>query len=189
MVPVTVDIWTISLTEPRPTLLTPEELARAARFHFEHDRIHWTAAHSALRTILAGYLGTPPLDITFNTGPYGKPDLTTGNLEFNLSHSRAWAMVAICPSTPVGIDLEAIRDNVDIAKLLARTGETNLPTKIHGLFQRWTEREARTKATGSPLLQQPEANIISVPIQAPAGFAASVALVSAQPQPRYCGSV
>lgn len=189
MVPVTVDIWTISLTEPRTAILSPEESARAARFHFEHDRIHWTAAHTALRIILSRYLNTPPLDIKFTTGPYGKPDLTTGNLEFNLSHSRAWAMVAICPSTPVGIDLEGIRENVDMAKLLARTGETNLPLGRQALFQRWTEREARTKATGSPLLQQPEAHIISVPIEAPAGFAASVALVSALPQPRYCGSV
>lgn len=189
MAPAPVDIWTISLSDPRPAILTPEESARAARFHFERDRIHWTAAHSALRIILSRYLNTPPLEITFTTGVHGKPALETGHLEFNLSHSRAWAMVAICSSTPVGIDLEEIRDKVDMAKLLARTGETNLPSGTQALFQRWTERESRTKATGSPLLQQPEANIISVPIQAPAGFAASVALVSAVPQPRYCGSV
>ena len=186
---VPVDIWTISLTAPRPAILTSDELACAARFHFLQDREHWTAAHTALRVILARYLKTLPLDLVFTNGPHGKPALSGHQLEFNLSHSRGWAMVAVCPTTPVGIDLEAIREKVDIAKLLARTGETNLPAGQQALFQRWTEREARTKAAGSPLLQQPDASILAVPITAPQGFAASVALVGATPQPNYCGSV
>ena len=186
---VPVDIWTISLTDPRPAILTSDELLRASRFHFAQDREHWTAAHTALRVILAGYVKTPPLDLTFATGPHGKPALTNSPLQFNLSHSRGWAMVAVCPTAPVGVDLEAIREKLDIAKLLTRTGETNLPTGPQALFQRWTERESRTKAAGIPLLQQPDANIFSVAINAPAGFAASVALVGATPLPNYCGSV
>ena len=186
---VPVDIWTISLNDPHPAILTPQESARAARFHFEQDRVHWIAAHSVLRSILAEYLKMPPLDISFTSGARGKPALVNAALEFNLSHSRGWAMVAVCLTTQVGIDLEAIRENVDIAKLLARTGETDLPAGATALFQRWTERESRTKAAGSPLLQQPDAGILSVPVKAPAGFAASVALVNALPHPNYCGNV
>lgn len=186
---VPVDIWTISLNDPHPTILTPDESARAARFHFEQDRVHWIAAHSALRSILAEYLKTRPLDIAFTVGPHGKPALVNAALEFNLSHSRGWAMVAVCLTAPVGVDLEAIRENVDMAKLLARTGETNLPVGAPALFQRWTERESRTKAAGSPLLQQPDAGILSIPVNAPPGFAASVALVNALPLPNYCGNV
>ena len=186
---VPVDIWTISLNQAHPMILTAEESTRAARVHFERDRAHWVAAHSALRSILAGYLNTPALDIVFTIGPHGKPGLANADLEFNLSHSGGWAMIAVCRKAPVGIDVEAIRENVDIGKLLARTGETNLPAGGPALFQRWTERESRTKAAGSPLLQQPDEGILSVSITAPPGFAASVALVDALPEPNYCGSV
>jgi 4'-phosphopantetheinyl transferase len=109
-------------------------------------------------------------------------------VQFNISHSHGWAMIALSESIPVGVDLEAIRERVDMAKLLERLHEPNLPAERAALFQRWTEREARTKAIGSPLMERPPDHVHAVPLSAPEGFAASVALAGALPLPRYCAA-
>ncbi len=179
------DVWIVELDKSRPAVLTPDEQARAARFRFEADRRHWTNARCALRIILSRYVCTPPEDIIFTFGPHGKP--ATEGVEFNLSHARNWAAIAVSQGIPVGIDIESIRDNVEIDKLLRRIGETQtLGSKEH-LFHVWTRREARTKALGGPLMEIPPADVIAIDVLAPTGFAASVALINRAPHVTYCG--
>jgi 4'-phosphopantetheinyl transferase len=181
-----VDIWTIPLDPPRPIVLSPDEQIRANRFRFERDRLHWSHARSALRSILALYASRPPEELDFTCGEHGKPSLASGTgIEFNISHSRGWAMIAVTKRVPVGIDVEQIRDNVDMAKLLQRLGETELTGTKAELFHVWTRREARTKAVGGPLMEIPVADLHVTDINAPEGFAASVALEGADPNPRY----
>jgi 4'-phosphopantetheinyl transferase len=178
-----VDVWTIALEEPREALLSPEEQARADRFRFERDRIHWTHAHSALRSILSRYLGTPPLELKFTTGPHGKP--AVAGVEFNLSHAGGWAMVAVSVCAPVGVDLEAIRENVDIVKLLLRIGETEIGGSREESFRVWSRREARTKAVGGPLMEIPTADLRVVDLIAPPGFVAALAMLERHPEVSY----
>jgi 4'-phosphopantetheinyl transferase len=182
-----VDVWTISLDDSNQKLLSEDEAVRAARFHFEQDRLRWTAARSALRLVLAKYLTVSAEALVLTKGAHGKP--AVDGVEFNISHSHGWAMIAVSKTAPVGVDLEQIRERVDMARLLARLHEADLPTEREALFQRWTEREARTKAAGSPLMERPANDIIAVSLNAPPGFAASVALVGAIPEPSYCGSL
>lgn len=181
-----VDIWTFDLDIPRPVVLSDDEAVRANRFRFESDRRHWAQGRSALRTTLALYLNCAPHCVEFQYGPNGKPALRdAGALEFNISHSRGHAMIAVTRATPVGIDLEAIRENVDIAKLLRRIGETELAGSTGDLYHVWTRREARTKATGGQLMEIPAADLRVADLRAPKGFAASVALLGADPEPHY----
>lgn len=182
-----VDVWTYSLTVEREAVLTGEERARAARFVFEKDREHWARARSGLRTILASYVGRRPEEIAFSFGEHGKPGVE--GVEFNLAHAGGWAMVAVSGGVPVGVDLETIRENVGIAELLRRIGETDLPESRVALFHRWTRREAKTKALGAPLMAVPAGEFGVVDLDAPQGFAASLALVGAMPVARYCGPV
>jgi len=182
-----VDVWTISLDEPREALLSPEEQARADRFRFERDRVHWTHARSALRAVLSRYVNGAPLDISFTLGVHGKPAVP--GIEFNLSHAGGWAMIAVSECAPVGIDLESIRANVEIGKLLERIGETPLSGSQADLFQAWARREAKTKALGGPLMQIPKGDLRLVDLAAPAGFAAALAMVGRDPLVRYCGGV
>jgi 4'-phosphopantetheinyl transferase len=178
-----VDIWTISLDEPRAAILTEEERSRAARFHFERDRLRWTHARSALRAVLGQHLGTAPLDVRFAFGPHGKPAVE--GVEFNISHSRGWAMIAVAGEAPVGVDIEAIRGDVDISKLLLRVGEIGLTGSPSELFHAWTRREAKTKALGIPLMEIPRGDVRAIDVEAPPGFAASVALVGCDPVVRH----
>jgi hypothetical protein len=49
-----VDIWRVRLDEParadEATVLSPDEIGRAGRFHFEKDRIHFARCRTALRS-------------------------------------------------------------------------------------------------------------------------------------------
>lgn len=177
------DVWTIALDAPRAAILTEEEARRAARFRFERDRLRWTNARSALRAVLGRRLGAEPLNVQFTFGPHGKPAVK--GVEFNISHSREWAMIAVAGAVPVGIDIEAIREDVDIAKLLRRIGEPGLEGSANELFQAWTRREAKTKALGIPLMEIPCGDVRAIDIEAPPGFAASVALVGWDPVVRH----
>lgn len=181
-----VDIWTIALDDARPAVLSPAEIARAGRFCFRPHRLHWTNAHSALRSILSDYLQCDPLALEFTVNENGKPAVT--GVEFNLSHTQDVAMIAVSKDAAVGIDVERLRPNVDMAALLARLGETDLPTDLDGLHQRWTRREAATKARGGKLFDPIDAGIRIVDLAAPAGHFAALAAVDAMPEARYCGS-
>jgi 4'-phosphopantetheinyl transferase len=184
-----VDLWTISLTTPAPEHLSDDEIARAKRFKFEKDRIRWIRARSSLRLVLSRYAGDDPARLAFIYGPHGKPALLPfSDVEFNLSHAGDWAMIAVTRTVPVGVDIERIRANVDMVPLLQRLGETDLPNETQQLYQVWTRREARSKAAGGALFDKPPENIYAVDLKAPAGYAASVALVGSEPDVHYWGN-
>lgn len=185
-----VDVWTISLTVSRAVILSPDEAARAARFHFEADCVSWSRARSALRAVLAGYAKRAPEDLAFDIGEHGKPALRGyADLQFNLSHAGDWALIAVSHVIPVGVDIERIRPKVDIAALLRRLGETDLPEGLPALYQAWTTREARSKAAGGALFDTPAAAIRVQALTAPEGYAAAVALHGADPEATYRGNL
>lgn len=184
-----VDLWTVSLTTPAPSQLPDDEKQRAARFKFEEDRVRWIRARSSLRLILSRYVGDDPFRIAFEYGPHGKPALPPINdVQFNLSHSGDWAMIAVTHGVPVGVDIERIRPGLDMAPLLERLGETSLPRESGDLYRVWTRREARVKAEGGALFEKPAENICAVDVDAPDGYVASLALVGYEPDVHYCGN-
>ena len=177
-----VDIWLISLLPEREAVLSADEQVRASRFHFEDDRTRWIRARSALRTILSTYTKVPAPDLAFVTGSHGKPSLRdSGGIEFNLSHAGDWAIVAVTTGCPVGVDIERAREGVDLAALLRRLGETDLPETQDELLRSWTRREARSKAVGGALFDRHNHDFRVRDLEAPAGYAASVALIGFEP--------
>ncbi len=184
-----VDVWTVSLATPSPSHLSDEETARASRFKFDDDRIRWTRARSALRVILSRYANEDPARLIFSYNPHGKPSLHPfSDLEFNLSHAGDWAMIAVTRSVPVGVDIERIRPNVDMAPLLRRLGEPVSSGSQSDLYHLWTRREARSKAVGGALFDMPPEDVWAVDLRAPEGYAASLALIGQEPDVRYSGN-
>ena len=178
-------MWLVSLESGGDAVLSPDEELRAARFRFEADRAHWTRARSALRTILGQCTGIPAGELRFVPGQHGKPSLTGDTrVEFSLSHAGVWAMVAVTRGVPVGVDIERIRENVNMPALLERLGETDILGTQAGLFRAWTRREAMTKAVGGALLDAPRGNFRICDLEAPAGYAAAVALLGCEPRIR-----
>jgi 4'-phosphopantetheinyl transferase len=183
-----VDVWTVSLLSPSPSHLSDDEIVRANRLRFEEDRKRWIRARSALRLSLSRYAGEDPGRLCFIYGEHGKPALAFSGVNFNLSHAGDWAVIAVARSAPVGVDIERIRPNIEMAALLHRLDETDLPETTQGLYQRWTVREAKSKAAGGALFDKPADNIFAADLTAPAGYAASVALVGCKPIVHYCGN-
>ncbi len=160
-----VHVWRLPLSEAlagefRPSL-SPDELARADRFVFARDRFRFVAARGWLRRILAGYLDGAAGELRFSYGICGKPELASessrSGVTFNLSHSGAAALVAVASGFPVGVDLEAMRPDLDV-DLVARSyfslrecGELDslAATDRRAAFYRcWVRKEAYLKGLG-----------------------------------------
>jgi 4'-phosphopantetheinyl transferase len=82
-------------------------------------------------------------------------------LEFNLSHSYGFLVLAVTWGRQIGIDVERVRPIDDLDHLAAITfseyEQNELSTftsdkKLHGFFNCWTRKEAYVKAIGSGLL-------------------------------------
>lgn len=100
------------------SILSPAELARANRFHFEHDRRRFRTGRATLRTILARYLDCRPNELSLVFGSHGKPMLQGAELEFNLTHCDDLAMIAVSRAQ-TGIDLERVRPISEMAGVMA----------------------------------------------------------------------
>lgn len=156
-----VDIWFFNLNDPipkhHPKLLSPDEAARAERFHFDKHRHHFTRARAMLRCVLAHYLNAEPASLAFEYGKHGKPSLQHHpQLQFNLSHSGKLALLAVGHTHPVGIDIEAFseRPYAGIGRQVFSEHEnTKLdalanPLKPMMFFNVWSQKEAFIKYWG-----------------------------------------
>lgn len=148
------------------SLLSPDEIARADRFRARRDRARYVAGRGCLRQILGHCLGLAPASLQFTYSSFGKPALTTGNgeppLQFNASGSDGLALVAVHPSTAVGIDVERVRVLTDLSALArmllsepehAEFGLLPLAQQVDRMFDYWTRKEALAKALGTGLRQ------------------------------------
>jgi 4'-phosphopantetheinyl transferase len=139
------------------SVLSPDELERASRFHFERDRRHYQCARGLLRVILARYLKLPPGSLRFSYGSHGKPALAGTELRFNLSHSGGLALLAVAGGGEVGVDIEQVKPRGEVMNIAERffsPGEIvwlrAQPPDLQqrGFFRLWTRKEALIKAIG-----------------------------------------
>jgi 4'-phosphopantetheinyl transferase len=161
-----VDIWRITLDLPPASVtslesnLSADETQRAGRFHISAGREHYIVAHGVLRDVLVRYLHSEPRQLEFSTNDYGKPALDSHKLEFNLSHSGDFALIAITRERKVGVDVERIRPELECESIARRFFSPNevfelmaLPAEQRGMafFNGWTRKEAYIKAQGMGL--------------------------------------
>jgi 4'-phosphopantetheinyl transferase len=183
-----VHVWLVDLAPPeaevarQERMLAAPERERAARFLFPADRRRFIVAHAALREVGAAYLATPAESLAFAPGSRGKPALAAPSerwLCFNLSHSHEAAMIACARDREVGADLEAVRENVDCADIVARFFSPDerrewaaLPAAVRreAFFRGWTCKEAYVKALGEGLSHPPEAYSVRLDPGKPAGL-------------------
>ena len=162
-----VHLWVVDLDaspEQAPRRLmatTAAERERASRFRLPGAGERYLAAHGALRLILAGYLARDPLSVCLSADERGKPFLedmtTTGDLQFNLSHSGTLALVAVARGRQVGVDVEQLRHMPDLDGVAERIctpaersalGALAESHRESAFFALWTRKEAFAKATG-----------------------------------------
>ena len=164
--PEDIHVWRIALDLPAHTVrvlereLSVEERRRSERFAFDVDRSRFVAGHGALRTILAGYLGTVASAIRFRYNEFGKPSLEEGEgpaLRFNFSHSGSLALFAITRAREIGVDIERIAPSKSLEEIAERyfsqceiAALRSLPVeqRHEAFFACWSRKEAYMKGRG-----------------------------------------
>ena len=144
--------------------LSSDETSRAERFHFSRDKNRYVIGRGILRELLARYLGGSPAEFEFRYGPWGKPCLRLENpsqsVQFNVSHSHGWALLAFAVGRSLGVDVEFVRADVAAEEIAQRYFSAReiaelraLPQAMlaEGFFLCWTRKEAYIKARGEGL--------------------------------------
>lgn len=188
-----VHVWRASLEQPPGVAarlrltLSEDERERAARFHFERDRVRFVIARAALRDILGRYLDLPPGNLHFAYGPYGKPllspefvpDSAGGGVDFNISHSHTLALVAVARGRALGVDIERVRADAAERQIAERFFSAQEVAALCALpdaqqprafFDCWTRKEAYIKARGEGLSFPLEEFDVSLQPDAPAAL-------------------
>jgi len=144
------------------SLLSAEEAVRVDRFVRGDLTRRSLVCRGVLRQVLGGVLQMPAEGIRLTTGPHGKPEIAPdqrAGVEFNVSHSRDTALIAVGRRT-LGVDLEAIDDQTprdDLARRFFSERECrdyfSLPAdyRREAFYRLWTCKEAYIKATGEGL--------------------------------------
>jgi len=156
-------------------LLSTEERERMARFRFEADGEDFAFARGMLRTVLGDYLGIAPAEVRFSLSLHGKPSLAlphwASRLQFNLSHTLGYVLVAVCLDRSLGVDVERLRADMeieDLARKFFSSAENqalrSLPEeeRRRSFFHCWTRKESLLKAWGGGLLHPLDAFDVSV---------------------------
>ena len=139
--------------------LSERELSRESRFAFDHLKKHYTISQSILRNLLQRYTGQAAASIEYVHGPKGKPYLKDNpqHIQFNLSHSKSYALYGFTVHCEIGVDIEFIRkdclkDNLEELVLTESEKRTfytlSGQAQTEAFFLAWTQKEATLKALG-----------------------------------------
>jgi 4'-phosphopantetheinyl transferase len=142
-------------------LISPVEADKANRYRQSSHRNRSMFARAVLRDILGRYTGSDPRTLRFCVTSSGKPlldpEVHADAPQFSLSHSGDLVLLAFARRHAVGVDVEAIRDDIDvmeIARQFFAPGEASdlltLPAESRpsSFFAAWTRKEAYLKARG-----------------------------------------
>jgi 4'-phosphopantetheinyl transferase len=165
--PVTVGLWQASLDLDPSRLaefeatLDATELARANAFRGERLRARYVADHGWRRRLLAEVLGCTTAEVVYEVDRHGKPRVAGSATQFSASSSDDRALYAVSEDTPVGVDLERLRDDVDLEAMAKRFfsvteraawAATEPAQRTAAGFACWTRKEAWAKGEGSGLV-------------------------------------
>lgn len=178
-----IDVWSWSLDRSVSEvarlwdMLSAEETMRATRFVKERDAMRFSTGRAYLRLILSHYLDASPHELLLKTNAFGKPQIGASSkppLQFNLSHSSDKAVLAVCDSFPVGIDIEEIKPiTEDVARHFFSARECAalkaLPPEhyLHAFYRCWTRKEAFVKAHGTGLMLPLDSFDVAIHADAP----------------------
>lgn len=108
-------------------ILTPEERDKVGRFKLQKAQQQGLIVRAALRLALSQHRSIKPQDWRFEYGEKGKPRLSAqqrvaSGLEFNISHSGDWLVIAIChceqQELQLGVDIERERAHTNFQSIM-----------------------------------------------------------------------
>lgn len=165
--------WRIHVTETQAVdldtaCLSDDERARAVRFLRLEDAMSFAATRISLRTLIARYLHTRPHSLNFAYSKAGKPVLLQPagpQLEFNVSRSGSFSIIAFSTSRAIGVDVERHDDRLNFESIIEtvfsadeKLALATVPdtARRKEFFRYWTRKEAFLKCLGVGLSEAPE---------------------------------
>ncbi|QHZ00001.1 holo-(acyl carrier protein) synthase 2 [Streptomyces sp. S4.7] len=173
------DVWRIGLDGaadalgPVASLLDIRERDRAARIRDRLSADRYVLTHGAVRTILGGYLRIAGCTVHWSAGRHGKPEFDgpLSHWQWSLSRSAEHALLAVCLSAPVGVDIERVDERTPAVALAARflpldeaasVAAQKTPHAARVAYHRLLSRkEACVKASGGRLLDGLRLNVLT----------------------------
>ncbi len=171
LTPEVVHVWRILLDDSPERAsrfrlhLSDDERDRADRCRTPHPQYQFVITRSILRILLSRYLEIPSTQVHFKVQPQGKLILVRPSsipIQFNVSHTRGMALIALTLQHAVGVDVEridrAIQDR-DIAERFFSTRESEYlatlppPERQYQFFSYWTCKEAYLKMEGKGIAE------------------------------------
>jgi 4'-phosphopantetheinyl transferase len=150
-------------------MLPADQRFAAARLGNDDLRRRYVVAHTMTLDTLGCRADPPERRLVLARGPHGKPYVAgpraLRHLRFNLADSGSMAVVAISAGREVGIDIERIRPDIDIAgparmcfteRELAALAQIPRADRVAAFFSCWTRKEALLKAQGTGLMRPPD---------------------------------
>jgi len=175
-------------------LLAPEEMVRADRLLDLHKKKQFIVTRTQLRKILGKYQKIEANQIKFQYNPHGKPALDESlhpTVEFNLSHSGHWGVLAVIAKFAIGIDLEKVDTEMLFSQLADRYFNADEKLQLaqypperqrRGFYRLWTQKEALLKLDGIGFQAKPSGesffkmrNLYGSFVSVAPGFVCSVA--------------
>lgn len=157
VLPAGIEVWMIEFKFDAPctgsdwVLLNAEEQAHALRYHQFQDQVRFIKTRASLRRLLAMRLMSSPKTLHIQADNLGKPRLQAySNIEFNVSHSGHYALIALSTIGAIGIDIEYMhRDVTNLEKLVFTSMERAMGYWSSSNFiELWVVKESVLKALG-----------------------------------------
>lgn len=163
-----IGIWIVPIDDDTSDVamhfVSDQERERSDRYRRAADCVAFIAARAVLRLLLSDLVGALPREISLKVNPGGKAYLADqppgAKIEFSISRTDGYSVIALSRSGLVGIDIERRRHvcegvdiahrifGSDVARKLSRFPE---PQRGEIFLRLWTAAEAYMKAIGRGL--------------------------------------
>ena len=119
-----IHIWQCSLLGKKlqPELcsfVSSAEKKKAEQFYNKEDTENYMYSRGILRLLLGRYTGMAPQEITIANDENKKPYMANHSIQFNLSHSYNWLLIAVAHDV-LGIDIEKKNSHRKIQSIAKR---------------------------------------------------------------------
>jgi len=141
--------------------LSEDESKRAVRLKIEEKKKQFVIVRGVLRKLLSNSLSKPSGEIIFSYEQHCKPTIeekyNNKSIEFNISHSGSYALIAMTLDNKLGVDIEKINHGIDYQSLSDRffSGKEkdeltsiDKDDQLDAFYRAWVRKESFIKATG-----------------------------------------
>lgn len=122
-------------------------------FYHYKDRVVAFASELVKYYYLPKYLDISPENIDIQYSKFGKPYIKNSSLQFNISHSNDYLVIAISEKYQLGVDIEQYNYSIIPNQLsevnFSLSEQLLIKNNVNNFYKLWTKKEALIKAFGN----------------------------------------